>query len=105
VSGKRGLLVSYRLELDVWIPSLNSAIEFDGTYWHKDPVAKRRDAKKNKQCKAAGIALMRVPEIEFARNKKTVFDAIDVFLTNCASSALSAPKTKISVLDNRAVAC
>ena len=47
------------MELDVYIPSVNLAIEYDGSRWHKD-VAK--DLKKNKECEKKGIRLIRVRE-------------------------------------------
>ncbi len=44
-------------ELDIYIPSRKLAIEYDGTFWHKD---KKRDEKKNKFCKENKIVLFRV---------------------------------------------
>lgn len=49
-----------RNELDIWIPSLGTGIEFDGYYWHnKNP---ERDAMKDKLCLDNGIKLIRVRE-------------------------------------------
>ncbi len=47
-------------ELDVYIPSLNVAVEYDGYYWHKDKVDE--DLEKNSKCKKDGIKLYRVRE-------------------------------------------
>ena len=47
-------------ELDVFIPSQNIGIEFDGYYWHKDKVHK--DKEKNSKCKRDGIELYRIRE-------------------------------------------
>ena len=46
-------------EVDIYIPSTNTAIEYDGQYWHKD---KRRDNDKNEICRKIGIRLIRIRE-------------------------------------------
>ena len=46
-------------ELDIFIPSLNIGIEYDGEKWHQDI---ERDIDKNKKCSALGITLFRVRE-------------------------------------------
>ncbi len=46
------------IELDVYIPELNVAIEYDGSYWH----SKEKDLEKNKYCKENGITLYRIRE-------------------------------------------
>ena len=43
----------YGYELDVFIPSHNSAIEFDGYFWHKNTA--KQDIEKNRLCKKDGI--------------------------------------------------
>ena len=45
-------------ELDVYIPSKKIAIEYDGSYWHKDKTEK--ELKKNARCKSDGIVLYRI---------------------------------------------
>lgn len=45
--------------LDVWIPSIKTAIEYDGEQWHKSLA---RDAKKTVRCIKNGIRLIRVRE-------------------------------------------
>ncbi len=47
-------------ELDVYIPSKNVAIEYDGDYWHKNKAHK--DLDKNTKCKKDGITLYRIRE-------------------------------------------
>lgn len=54
---------SYRAkgyELDIYIPSLKIAIEYDGYYWHKNRM--RKDIEKNYKCKKDGIKLYRLRE-------------------------------------------
>lgn len=47
------------LELDIYIPSLKIAIEYDGEYYHQN---KKRDAKKILMCKQNGVKLIRIRE-------------------------------------------
>ena len=75
VGAQKGLLKNKQLELDIYIPSLKIAIEYDGDYWHslKNKWYKpERDIQKNKQCKEAGINLIRIKDAEFKKNKKLV---------------------------------
>lgn len=49
-----------RKELDIFIPRLSIAIEYDGKNWHRNYV--ERDIEKNKLCKANSIYLIRIRE-------------------------------------------
>ena len=55
-------LTGCNLELDIWIPSLNKAIEYNGTYWHSSNKQKEKDKEKVKQCKEKGIDLLIIKE-------------------------------------------
>ena len=46
-------------ELDVFIPSLNIGIEYDGDRWHSSP---EKDLQKNQLCAKMGILLIRIRE-------------------------------------------
>ena len=48
-------------ELDIYIPSLNIAIEYDGYKWHENA---QKDIDKNNLCKAVGVTLYRIREPE-----------------------------------------
>ena len=47
------------IELDVFIPSINVGIEYDGQQWHQDI---EKDVRKNKRCKSQRITLFRIRE-------------------------------------------
>lgn len=49
------------MELDIFIPSVRLAIEYDGVYWHRDEKTKR-DAEKYQICKENNIKLIRIRE-------------------------------------------
>ena len=48
-----------RMELDIYIPSKNIGVEYDGIYWHK---SERKENIKYSICKSQGIKLIRVKE-------------------------------------------
>lgn len=48
------------MELDIYIPSKRTAIEYDGFEWHRKHL--KRDAKKDALCKQNGIRLIRIRE-------------------------------------------
>jgi len=47
-------------ELDVYIPSKNIAIEYDGNFWHENTT--KKELEKNLKCKKDGIKLYRLRE-------------------------------------------
>ena len=73
-------LTGYKLELDIWIPSLNKAIEFNGKYWHSSEEVKIRDIEKQKQCNKKGIKLMTIIDKDWIKNKEEVIKNITKFL-------------------------
>ena len=50
-----------KMELDIFIPSLNYAIEYDGSHWHNEKTLKK-EQEKYKLCKKENIKLIRVRE-------------------------------------------
>ena len=51
-------IFSNGMELDIYIPSIHTAIEYDGIYWHKNKI--ERETKKYEICHKHGIKLFRV---------------------------------------------
>ena len=47
------------MELDIYIPEIRYAIEYDGSYWHKQ-AGYTREQKKYEICKSKGIKLIRI---------------------------------------------
>jgi very-short-patch-repair endonuclease len=80
INNTRQLLKNHRYELDIYVPSLNKAIEFDGDFWHSKPDAIRRDTEKNVMCTEAGITLYRVKESDWDIDKDTVIKNVLEFL-------------------------
>jgi len=55
-----------RWSIDIFVPSVNLAIECDGEYWHRD--TKERDARKDNILKEMGITVLRLSESEIRDN-------------------------------------
>jgi len=73
-------LTGYNLELDVWIPDLKKAIEYNGAYWHNKLDMIKKDKIKKDQCKQKGIDLLIVNEYNWVDNNKMEQDIINNFL-------------------------
>lgn len=68
-------------ELDIFMPELNFAIEFDGDYWHnEDFVGKTSHLHKTELCEANGIHLMHVFEWEWQQKQDKIKSLICTFL-------------------------
>jgi len=60
------------LELDIYLPDIKKAIEFNGTYWHSDENTKQKDIQKIQQCSKRGIKLLVVTDTEWKRDKDII---------------------------------
>jgi hypothetical protein len=65
VGNVRGILENKKMELDIYLPGLRKAIEFDGDYWHSRPESQKRDLHKDEQCRKANVSLLRIKSSEF----------------------------------------
>jgi hypothetical protein len=83
IDNHRGILRTKAFELDIFVPSLNRAIEFNGEYWHlRNQKRIDADARKKKQCEQQNIDLLVVWFNEWAENKQMVIDKCLTFLRN-----------------------
>lgn len=75
-SGNRTVL--FPLELDVFLPQMQLAIEFNGLYWHSENISRKsgvnkyRDYEKYLLCKEQGIALISIFEDEWDNKQEIV---------------------------------
>ena len=67
-----------RMELDVFIPTKNVAIEYDGVYWHGNDSSLRKEAEKYEICKKNSIRLIRVREDDNTGNSTNCDIAIGI---------------------------
>ena len=69
---------SYGFEMDIYIPSQNVAIEFDGVRYHKDIAALSKDNNKDKLCEKNGITLYRLRDPRLLNTNSAIrIDCID----------------------------
>lgn len=58
-------------ELDIYVPSCNVAIEYNGTYWHSDKYKdKHYHSNKSMECRDKGIRLIHIWEYEWKDARK-----------------------------------
>jgi len=68
------------LELDIYLPKINKAIEYNGTYWHSLPKAMKRDKIKQNECKRLGIDLLIIKEQDYINSKEDELQKIKEFI-------------------------
>jgi len=73
-------LTNRNLELDIWIPSIKKAIEYNGIYWHSLLEKVKTDKIKQQQCKQLNIDLLVVHEDNWINNRVVEQQIIDNFL-------------------------
>ena len=75
------------LEIDIYLPDINLAIEFNGSYWHSDEfisqrtnnvfkTAKEYHDYKTLKCKEKDINLIHIEEMEYIKNKEKILNYI-----------------------------
>jgi len=83
----RSLLINPKtnksIELDIFLPDLNKAIEYNGIYWHSKENVKYRDNQKLIQCKNKGIDLLVIEESDWLENSQKCLNDIYIFLKSC----------------------
>jgi len=68
------------LELDIWIPELNKAIEYNSKYWHSNKYSQFKDNQKIEQCKEKNINLLVIQEENWINDKNKEIKKLKIFL-------------------------
>lgn len=77
VERQRGLLSGAGRELDIYVPSLKVAIEFNGNYWHSSIYKDRRyHQQKTIDCAKQGIRLIHVFEYEWINSREKIINLV-----------------------------
>jgi len=100
LSGNRSKI--FPLELDIYIPSLELAIEYCGLYWHSELLGKNKDYHLNKvnQCRTKGIRLITIFEDEWFHSKEIVKSRLAAIIGR-SEIKIGARKCTIQSLDNK----
>lgn len=72
------IILGGRKELDIYVPSLKLAIEYNGLYWHSEATGKDKwyHYEKMKACEAKGIRLIEIFEDEYLNHKDIVINKL-----------------------------
>lgn len=98
-------------ELDIYIPSKNVAIEFDGTYWHSFNAGAPKDyhLMKTRMCEEKGIRLIHIFEYEWEHKQdicKSIISSslglydFKVYARNCSVKEVDSKLAKQFLEDN-----
>jgi len=90
-------------ELDIYIPSLKLAIEFNGLYWHSDIRGKKYKnyhLNKTKKCNEKGIRLIHIFEDEWINNEEIVKSKLKYILNINNTNKIYARKCVIKEIDS-----
>jgi hypothetical protein len=83
-------------ELDIYIPDLNFAIEFNGLYWHReDIVGKRYHLDKYLKCQEQGVRLLQIWEDDYINNRELIHKMIERKLGVSTEERIFARKNKV----------
>ena len=100
IANDRSALGGFGKELDVYIPELNIAFEYDGLYYHSDKVSHmaKNIQEKTTRCNNKGIRLIHVLEDEWQLQQELVKSKIAQILKHKNKVTLHARKLDIKVL-------
>ena len=70
-------ITNKNLELDIYLPELNKAIEYNGVYWHSNEYVKYKDQEKIKQCQDKNIDLLVIKEEQWKKDWNSINNFIN----------------------------
>ena len=88
------ILDDKRMEVDMYIPSMKIAIEFNGSWWHREEVNNGRDYKKLLELADKGIRLVTVREHEWRDSQEKVISRLSSIL-GCVNNSIYARNTYV----------
>lgn len=90
------------LELDIYVPELKLAIEFNGTYWHSDAMKEKRyHQQKTIECAINGIRLIHIFEYEWvdADKQYKIVELLKTIIQPSNNKVVYARKTKLTEIN------
>lgn len=98
------IILGGRKELDIYVPSLKLAIEYNGLYWHSEATGKDRwyHYDKMKACEAKGIRLIEIFEDEYLNHKDIVINKLlHLIGKDSNKEKIGARKCKVKKIENK----
>ena len=85
-----------KMELDIYLPDINTAIECNGVFWHSELNGKPSNYHVNKttMCEAVGLRLIHILDVEWYTNQHIVLSRIRNLFGN--SNAIFARKCRVA---------
>ncbi len=65
-----------RWTFDMAVFGTNILIEADGTYWHSNPIVRKRDERKDRWCEENHFELYRIDELAFYKSRELACEVI-----------------------------
>ena len=98
---RRDRSVLDNLELDIFIPSLSIAIEYNGLRWHSEKFNKDKNYHLNKlkKCNEKGVKLIQIFEDEWTEHKELVLNKLKHILGFNNNEKVYARKCEIKKID------
>jgi len=100
----RGLIGDTNQEVDIYIPSLNIAIEYNGLYWHTEDKTGSKKYHMNKylECQKHGVQLITIFSHQW-KNKKEVVKNLLKHKLGCSDKVVYARQCVIEDVSNKEV--
>jgi hypothetical protein len=74
------LLTGRNLELDIYLPEIKKAIEYNCKWTHRHDYTKYKDEQKILQCKEKGVDLLVLDDREWHKDNNNQVDKIKMFI-------------------------
>lgn len=100
VENDRSAIAPY--ELDIYLPDLNLAIEYNGLYWHSDEQKPNNyHHMKSDLCKEKGVHLIHVFEDDWVNKQSIIKSVISNFVNNTVNRRIYARKCEIRAISDK----
>lgn len=100
IENDRSAIAPY--ELDIYLPDLNLAIEYNGLYWYSDEMKPNNYHRmKSDLCKENGVHLIHVFEDDWVNKQSIIKSVISNFVNNTVNRRIYARKCEIRAISDK----
>ena len=102
IENDRSIIAPY--ELDIYLPDLHLAIEYNGLYWHSDEMKPNNYHRmKSDLCKEKGVHLIHVFEDDWVNKQSIIKSVISNFVNNSVNRRIYARKCEVREISDKTV--